>query len=319
MADRPQTILLCSCEDTMPLDSDAVRRGCRNAKIETANQLCRAELGRFRAALAEGAPLTVACTQEAPLFADAAQEVMTEGTAQPSLTFVNVRETAGWSSQAHAAGPKMAAMLAAAAVPAPEVPVVTLSSDGVIMVYGRDDQAIEAAHLLKDHLDVTVMITGPEGLAPDRRIDFPVVKGTVRAAKGHLGAFEIVVDDFAAPAPSSRAALAFGPGRDGAVSHCDVILDMSGKAPLFQRSSGPGISSAASTSRAISRSARRFAHIRDQASSAAAAVWICARPAPSRPPAITSRSTPISAPGVVNAPRRVRPARPPTRCRPPMR
>jgi ferredoxin len=60
-----------------------------------------------------------------------------------------------------------------------------------------------------------------------------VVKGTIRAAKGYLGTFEIVVDDFAAAAPSSRGTLAFGPSRDGAVSRCDIILDVSGGAPLF--------------------------------------------------------------------------------------
>src|SRR6476619_3295473 len=35
------------------------------------------------------------------------------------------------------------------------------------------------------------------------------------------------------PAPSSRGTLAFGAPRDGAVSHCDLILDLSGGAPLF--------------------------------------------------------------------------------------
>ena len=35
------------------------------------------------------------------------------------------------------------------------------------------------------------------------------------------------------PAPSSRGALAFGPARNGAVSRCDIVLDLSGGAPLF--------------------------------------------------------------------------------------
>ena len=217
----------------MPLDSEAVRRGCREAKIETARQLCRAEISRFRAAAAAGAPLAVGCTQEAPLFAATVEETKQAGSPRPSLIFVNVRETAGWSSQAADAGPKMAALLAAGAEPMPPVPVVTLSSEGVVLIYGRDDHAIEAANLLKDHLDVTVMITRPAGVQPSRSGEFPVVKGTVGSAKGHLGAFEIVVDDFATAEPSSRAELAFGPGRDGAVSHCDIILDMSAKAPLF--------------------------------------------------------------------------------------
>lgn len=229
MADRLHTIILCSCEGTMPLDVDAVRHGCRGATVEDAGQLCRAELERFRAAVASGTPLTIGCTQEAPLFTEIAQERKNE----TDLTFVNVRETAGWSSQAADAGPKIAALLAAAAEPTPEVSLVTLTSAGVIMIYGRDERAIEAATLLKDHLDVTVMISRPGTITPNRSNAFPVVKGTVRSAKGHLGAFEIVVDDFAAAAPSSRDALAFGPGREGAVSSCDVILDLSGSPPLF--------------------------------------------------------------------------------------
>ena len=77
------------------------------------------------------------------------------------------------------------------------------------------------------------MITKPTAIEPVRVNEFPIVKGTIRSAKGYLGQFEIVVDDFANAAPSSRAALAFAPGRDGAVSHCDLILDLSGGAPLF--------------------------------------------------------------------------------------
>jgi ferredoxin len=59
------------------------------------------------------------------------------------------------------------------------------------------------------------------------------VRGVVRSATGHLGAFELVVDDYAQPAPSSRGALAFGAGRNGARSRCDIIVDLSGAMPLF--------------------------------------------------------------------------------------
>jgi ferredoxin len=229
MVDRPPTIVVCSCEDTIKLDAGVVRRGCRGATVETARQLCRAELDRFHAAVAADAPLIVGCTQEAPRFTELAKNSK-QGA---NLTFTNVRETAGWSWQASDAGPKIAALLAAAAEPTPEVPFVTLTSEGVILVYGRDEQAIEAANLLKDHLEVTVMITPPARLTPPRVNEFAVVKGTIRSAKGHLGAFEIVVDEFATAAPSSRSTLAFEVARDGAVSHCDVILDLSGQAPLF--------------------------------------------------------------------------------------
>jgi ferredoxin len=226
MADRPRTILICSCEDTMPLDAEAVRRGCRGSQVTTARQLCRVELDKFRKAAATAVPLTVGCTQESPLFSEIAEDA-------GNIRYVNIRETAGWSADAASAGPKMAGLIAAAAEPAPDVPFVSFTSEGVILVYGRNEQAIEAGSLLKDHLDVTVLIRPPADVAPPRVTDFPVVKGTIRTASGHLGSFELTVDGYAQPAPSSRGAFAFAAGRDGAVSHCDVVLDLSGGTPLF--------------------------------------------------------------------------------------
>jgi len=197
--------------------------------VTEARQLCRAELARFTEALGEGGDVLVACTQEAPLFAERAGEAGHAG----RLATVNIREQAGWSDEAEAAMPKMAALIAAAAVPMPETAIVPFTSEGVTLVYGRDEVAIEAARALEHRLNLTVLLTRPRDIPPPRTTDFPVLKGTIRTATGHLGAFALTVDDYAAPAPSSRAALAFGPGRDGAKSRCDVILDLSGGTPLF--------------------------------------------------------------------------------------
>ena len=229
MPDSRRNILLCTCEDTMRLDSEAVRRACRGSLVTSARRLCRTELERFQTIAKDPSLLTVACTQEAAVFAAAAGEV---GRTTP-IDFVNLRETAGWSSAAAEAGPKMAALLAAAAVPSPQVSHLTLKSDGVVLIYGRDEQALEAGDLLKAHLDITVLIKPPAAVVPPRIREFPVAKGTVRSAKGHLGAFEITVDDFAQATPSSRKVLSFGPSRDGALSRCDLVLDLSGGAPLF--------------------------------------------------------------------------------------
>ena len=227
MADGPRHVLICSCEDTMPLDVGALRRACRGSEVTAGRQLCRAELERFRAAATSGAPLTVACTQETPLFAEVAWE------SGADIRYANIRETAGWSKDAAAATAKIAALIAMAAEPAPEIPFVSYESEGVILIYGRDERAIEAADLLKDHLDITVLIRPPAAVMPPRVTEYPVVKGLIRAAKGHLGAFELTVDDFAQPTPSSRAALRFGASKNGAVSHCDIVLDLSGGTPLF--------------------------------------------------------------------------------------
>lgn len=228
MTERPENILLCTCDDTMPLDDDAVRRGCRGASVKTVRRLCRAEVAHFRAAAETGDALIVGCTQEAPLFTELTIEV-----GATDVSFVNLRETAGWSDEAAGAGPKIAALIAAARETAPAVPFIRLKSAGSILVYGRDESAVETGMLLKEHLDVTVLLTGPDGIAPRRVSDFPVARGTIRYASGYLGAFDIVVDDFALSLPSSRTALAFAPARHGAQSRCDILLDISGKAPLF--------------------------------------------------------------------------------------
>src|SRR5260370_32272815 len=113
MAQEPKTILMCSWEDKMRLDTAAAKHGCRNSEIATFRQLCRAEIDQFRnAAKAEGS-LTVGCTQEAPLFSDEAGE-------RPGrIDFVNLRETAGRSTAGAQAGPQIAALLALAGAPAP--------------------------------------------------------------------------------------------------------------------------------------------------------------------------------------------------------
>jgi ferredoxin len=139
----------------------------------------------------------------------------------------------GWSNEAARSGPKRAALLALAAEPLPPIPYVKLESGGVVLICGRDEIAVEAGNLLKDHLDVTVLIAPPAAIAPPRIMDFPVAKGKVRNASGHLGAFEVIVDDFAQAMPSPRGELMFGPSRDNARSSCDIIIDLTGGTALF--------------------------------------------------------------------------------------
>jgi ferredoxin len=223
-----RTIFVCSCEDSFAPDARAIGRGCRGAEVKTARQLCRAEQGILAAALGAGA-VTVGCMQEERLFRELAAEA---GHATP-LDVADIRGLAGWSEQGAQAAPKMAALLAAAAVPMPPVPLVPLESKGAVLILGRDAAAIDAGAALAAKLDVTVLLHRPDDVPPPRTTVFPVAKGVIRTAKGHLGAFDLVVDDFALPAPSSRAALVFPRGRDGALSRADIVLDISGRPPLF--------------------------------------------------------------------------------------
>ena len=223
-------ILLCTCEQTMKLDGKALAKACgAEAAADPVTQLCRAQLDTFRAAIAGGGQVLVGCTQEAPLFA----EVAAETGADVALGFVNIRERAGWSADGARATAKIAALLAEAALDIPPTPTVSLNSAGTCLVYGRDEAALEAARQLAGRLQVTLLLTRPGDVAPPATMEVPVFRGTIRAAKGHMGAFEIVVDDYAPARASSRAALEFENPRNGAASRCDLILDLTGGAPLF--------------------------------------------------------------------------------------
>lgn len=227
-----RTVLVCNCEGTMPWTArnwpERAARPRRGAPVAT--QLCRAELDRFTTALGEASgPVLVACTQEAPLFDEQREDARPDA----RVGFFNIRERAGWSDEAADAHPKIAALIAEAALDLPPAGSVELKSEGVALIYGRDEQAIEVARQLSDRLDITVMLTRPGGVIPPRTAEFPILKGTITRATGHLGAFEIEVDDYAVPLPSSRQALAFGPARRGAKSTCDIIIDLTGGTPLF--------------------------------------------------------------------------------------
>ncbi len=225
-------VLLCDCDGTMPIDDGAIAKACAVTGAAGAagigHQLCRAQFARvIAAATQDERPLLIACTQETPLFG--------EGLADRGIAvaFTNIRERALWSQEAEAALPKVAALLAEAALDVPPVPALTLRSSGLCLVYGHDETALAAALQLADRLDVTLLLSKPGDIMPPRIMAVPVYRGTIAAATGHLGAFAITVDDYAPVIPSSRAALAFEPPRNGATTHCELILDLSGGTPLF--------------------------------------------------------------------------------------
>ncbi len=211
-----KNLILCSCNGTMPLDADALARALkleRSPDVHT--MLCQRELAQFSAG-ATGDVL-VACTQERRLLADVADE---GGKAQ-AIRFVNIRETGGWSAEAGSATPKIAALLAMAALPDPDpVPSVSYESGGQLLIVGPLAAALRWADALKDRLDVTVLATGstaggspstvqaterPNEPAGERANDpasdpanelpaertFPVYSGDLQSLVGWLGAFDV--------------------------------------------------------------------------------------------------------------------------------
>ena len=184
----------------MPLDLKALSQALAKTPqaspegLDTLHSaLCRREAPAFQRAAkdsaASGDALLVACTQEQRLFLELNEQ--TEGTAsveERPIHFVNIRETGGWSRDAREATPKIAALIAAAQAPAPQ-PVATVSyrSGGRCLVIGDASAAEQAATMLADKLDITLLVHG--GALPQAH-ERAVHTGQLTSLRGWLGAFE---------------------------------------------------------------------------------------------------------------------------------
>ena len=183
-----KTLFVCNCNRTMPLDGEALGRALALPSAPTVHtMLCQRELDKFAAGA--GGDLLVACTQEQRLLGEVAEE---GGKAQ-QIRFVNIRETAGWSAEAGMATPKIAALLAMAALPDPDpVPSVGYKSDGQLLIVGPLDVALRWADALQERLAITVLATGAMagGALPVERT-FPIYSGRLTSLSGWLGAFAV--------------------------------------------------------------------------------------------------------------------------------
>jgi ferredoxin len=186
MNDADRTLHVCSCNGTMPIDGAALARALgRAAPLPVHHAMCQRDLATFGAAVAGDA--IVACTQEKRLLGDAAEEAGHTRT----IRFVNLRETGGWSAEAKAATPKMAALLAAAALPEPApVPRVAYASHGELLIVGPAKAALAWAEALKDALSVTILLTAAQGEPLPLAREYAVHSGELTALSGWLGAFE---------------------------------------------------------------------------------------------------------------------------------
>jgi ferredoxin len=186
------TFRICSCNRSMPLDAAAgekLGKALGTEALPVAHELCGRQVDACRDALKGTTPVVVGCTQESALFEELAQQ---ENCAVP-LRFVNLRETAGWGAQAASALPKMAALLADAALPAADpVPVVNYSSRGRVLVIGSADRALPWAERLSKQLSVNLLLTDARATTsmPHAR-RYPVLSGAQVEIGGWLGAFTV--------------------------------------------------------------------------------------------------------------------------------
>lgn len=182
---------ICNCNHSMPLDAAAgaqLGAALGVGALPVASQLCRREIGAYLGTLDGVDDVVVACTQERALFAELAQQ---KNTVAP-IRFVNIRETAGWSMESKTALPKMAALLAAAALPDPDpVPIASFDSAGHTLIIGPADQVLTWAQRLSAQVDVSVLLTSGSDARMLGERSFPSFSGKQIAISGWLGAFKV--------------------------------------------------------------------------------------------------------------------------------
>lgn len=217
-------LLLCDCLGSQSIDAArlADASGLDVTRVHT--NLCGTEAETAANLMAEG-DVIVACGQESAFFEMLAEEL---GIDMPG--FVDIRDRAGWSDEGAQAGPKMAALAAEAKLNLPAPKVIDVISEGTCLLVGPGATVFDAAATLCDTLAVTVLQTDQEDVPADRRYD--VVRGTVRHLSGALGDFKLRIDRFAMLQPGGRGAFTFSDPRDGAVSECDVVIDLTGEAAM---------------------------------------------------------------------------------------
>ena len=189
--------------------------------------LCTDQLQIAREAFSEGSEVMIACGQEADFFAEIADEMG----AADRLRTVDIRDRAGWTDDDNAL-PKQAALLAELQIPRPQTPSRDITSQGICLILGSNDSAMEAAKRLSEALTITCLLTSaPEFVRPVNSYDLAI--GTIVKAEGTIGRFEVTVDQYAPMQRTGRGDPGFMEPKDGAKSRCDIILDLTGNTPLF--------------------------------------------------------------------------------------
>lgn len=220
------TLITCSCLGSQTIDAPALAKATGLTVPPPCHALCGAQIDRAAKAIEAGDAI-LCCTQEARTFDDLAAELKAE-----PLALVDLRDRAGWTADRAPTTPKMAALLAEAALPAPPQKAMDVSSEGLCLILGPADIALEAAAQLAPYLGVTVLLEHPPEDLPETT-DFDVITGHLRRASGALGGLEITIDALRQRQPGGRGALGFEAPRDGGRSVADVIVDLRGGPALF--------------------------------------------------------------------------------------
>ena len=220
-----KNLILCDCLGSQQIDRAGLETatGLRCSPVFTS--LCTTQTKQAAAALDAGDAI-ICCGQEQRIFESIAAELEVS---QPG--FLDLRDRAGWSGDTASKLPKMAALAAEAVLAAPQAKSIDVTSEGLCLILGATDVALAAARDLAEMLSVTVLLSDLEAQPDDRSYD--VVHGRLKTAKGSLGQFKVQIDALQQRQLGGRGQPELTPPRDGGWTHCDILLDFTGGAPLF--------------------------------------------------------------------------------------
>jgi ferredoxin len=230
-----KTLLLCTCDKTQSVNTEALQTAAGAGQVVLVDQLCGSDMKTAAEHLSASNDLLIACGQQAALFERLGEDIQAEIQHSAPLGTIDLRDRAGWSApdaDPRRTQAKQAALLAASQLKAPVAPSKTIHSHGVCCVVGPTEQAVRIAELLQDELGVTCIVSdsGPIQL-PSAGYD--MAKGKLTAARGALGNFKLEFAQLQALNPAGRGALGYGEAQPTASSECDVFIDLRGGEPAF--------------------------------------------------------------------------------------
>lgn len=218
-------LITCDCLGSQVIDADGLSKATGLDVAKPCTALCTTQIDRAQKAL-EAGDAVFACTQESRVF-----EELAEALERPTPPTIDLRDRAGWSDDDTDKTPKMAALIADSLLPAAPEKTLDVVSEGLCLILGPSDIALDAAEQLKDHLGVTVLLTDSAAIPDSRAYD--VIVGQLHKAAGAFGNFSITINALQQINAGGRGDFTLTDPRDGAVSQCDIILDLRGDTPLF--------------------------------------------------------------------------------------
>ena len=221
----PKHLILCDCSGSQTIDPAALSKATGLGASRLHSALCTAEAGAASKAIEDGDAI-ICCAQEARIFEEIAADLERDPPA-----FLDLRDRAGWSDDPAPKLPKMSALVAEAVLTAHPQKTLDVVSEGLCLIIGAADVALDSAERLAPVLGVTVLLT--DDAAPPENRSFDAIRGRIVQATGALGGFSLRLDALQEVDPGGRGALTWTPPRDSGQSGCDIILDLSGATPLF--------------------------------------------------------------------------------------